>query len=194
MSKRTLNQSATHRLQPTLPQSQLPFEPIFPNEDLNANTVLHEEPFVSPSIFPGPYRGNLQEAIMLHQPSIQQDYTNEQLNNLLTVAEISLRKQNMSIDEIIYLTELKLRLVYIQKHRKQEFSSETMLRVNYIIALIGMVLKKRHNIQGGKQSLSRNSRRAKKNKTNKRKKRKSVNNKKRSRKKISRGGSVRRIV
>lgn len=180
--RRSLNKEAAHRLQPTLPQSQLPNKHIFPNEDLNANTALRD--FVSPSIFPGKHMGDVIEAKMMYGHIIPDEYTNEQLNSLLTVAEISLRKQNLSIDEIIYLTELKLRLVYIQTHRKQEFPSETMLRVNYIIALIGMVLNERHNIQGGKQSLSRNSRRSKKNKTNKSKKRKSVYNKKRSGKKI----------
>ena len=183
MRTRSFNRAASPSLPSTLPQSQLQFEPIISNADLEGNTVLQRQNSPYNSIFPGPYRGNLKEALMLHQPSTQQDYTNEQLNNLMTVAESDSKNQNMSIEDIIYLTELKLRLVYIQKERRGEFPRVTMLRVNYIIALIGTVLN-RYDITGGKKILSRNSRRAKKNKTNKRKKRKSVNNKKRSGKKI----------
>lgn len=177
--------AAESRYLSSLPSRQLPFESVASIQQLEGNQVIQGQMQKSPynSIFPDPRIDDLSEAESMLGSMIPEQYNEEQLNNLLTVAEISSKKQNMSIYEMIYLTDLKLRLIHIQHNRKEDFQPETMLRVNYIIALIGMVLKN-NNIQGGKQLLSRNSRRAKKNKTNKKKKKKSVNNKKRSGKKI----------
>lgn len=173
---------------PSLPRTQLPFESVASIQELEGNEVIQGQrqnlQFNPKSLFPDQRIDDPSEFQMIYENMIPDEYTEKQLNNLLTVAEISSKKQNMSIYEIIYLTDLKLRLIYIQNHRKEDFQPETMLRVSYIIALIKLVLGRKHNITGGKKLLSRNSLRAKKNKTNKKKKRKSVYKKKRSGKKI----------
>ena len=160
------------------------FEPLFDSKRLMTDPVIHSTSQGQQSQFKNTFNDlrskNFDEANMLNEFNVTPHYSDQQLHNLLKVAEIESFRESMTLDEKIYLNNLRYRLLYIRTTR-HELSDKLKLRINYVIALTEIALSNKESTTGGNILSKKKRKTNQKYKTGK-KKGKNVRNKKRTKK------------